>query len=648
MILKTLILNNFGLYAGESEFDLTPAVDSECPVILVCGHNGGGKTTFLEAVRLALYGKRALGVRVARSDYEAYLLRRINTLAEERAASVTLSFSLHEQGRIVDYAVQRAWVARGTSVIDSIKFTCNNVPVDDIPSEDWDHYLEDMIPSGISQLFFFDGEKIQDIADSTSMDGLKDSIRSLLGLDLINQLRSDLALYTTRRGPSKGNVDIEAIERDLNAARTDLVILEEKAAQHRADRSQADRKISKAQMAFDAEGGAAALNRTGLKQALKEVEKQINWLQSDLKRLAESPLPLGLAPSMIARLNDIVSQPVISAGGKKAVVEFLDAFQSSDKTRASKRPNWTGSHFTDLRAFLDETSKDWGNILLDADPAWIKGRINEINVDLRYQATNLARKIDATKYQKILLKSQLQNLDKDAAHKALETLKTAEYERGRAEAQLIEKEKAISSLRYRIGQLQKERMRALNVELDKALALHKVDLSQRVRAALSVYEARVLERRVMSLSRYFVDCFNGLIRKKRLLSYAEINPDTFDIALVSIDGNEIPKEALSAGERQIFAISMLWALGKTSGRDLPVIIDTPLARLDRAHRKSLMRDYVPKASRQIILLCTDSELTSDLDKLISPFVARRYEIGVSSNSHQTHVMSTALEMANAH
>ena len=124
-------------------------------------------------------------------------------------------------------------------------------------------------------------------------------------------------------------------------------------------------------------------------------------------------------------------------------------------------------------------------------------------------------------------------------------------------------------------------------------------------------------------------CFNGLIRKKRLLSSVRIDPDTFDIALVGAEGVEIPKEALSAGERQIFAISMLWALGKTSGRDLPMIIDTPLSRLDRAHRKSLMRDYVPEASRQIILLCTDSELTPDLDKLISPFVARRYEIGVS-------------------
>ena len=647
MILETLTLNNFGLYGGENRFDLSPAADNEHPVILVRGRNGGGKTTFLEAVRLALYGKRALGARVARSDYEAYLLRRIHALAQVRAASVTLSFSRHEEGRTVHYEVQRAWAARGTSVIDSIELMCDGAPLDDIPPEDWDHYLEDMIPSGISQLFFFDGEKVQDIADDTSTDGLRDAIRSLLGLELIDQLRSDLALYTARRDPSGADVDLEGIERDLKEAKTELVVLEENAAQDRADRGRADRQIAKAQRSFDAEGGAAALDRTGLKQTLKEVEKRFDWLRSDLKRLAESPLPLSLAPNLMARLNDVVSRGGFPSGAE-AIGEFLIAFETNDRTKASKRPNWTKSHFSALRAFLYEACDDTGGIALDADPAWIKSRINVIDVSLRDQAANLGRELDAARHRQTRLRIQLRNFDEGAAHETLEILKTAEYERGRAEAQLVEKEKAISTLRYRIGQLEKERDRALNVELDTALALHKIDLGERARAALAAYETRVLERRIVSLSEHFVACFNGLIRKKRLLSSVRIDPNTFDIALVGAESVAIHKQALSAGERQIFAISMLWALGKTSGRDLPMIIDTPLSRLDRAHRKSLMRDYVPEASRQIILLCTDSELTPDLDKLISPFVARRYEIGVSQGDRRSHVTPRAPEAVYAH
>ena len=647
MILKTLTLSNFGLYGGENQFDLFPAANDKRPVILVCGHNGGGKTTLLEAVRLVLYGKRALGARVARSEYEAYLLRRIHALAIERTASVTLSFSRHEEGRTVHYEVQRAWAARGTSVIDSIELTCDGVPVDDIPSEDWDHYLEDMIPSGVSQLFFFDGEKIQNIADDTSTDGLRDAIRSLLGLDLIDQLRSDLALYTARRNPSAADVDLDAIERDLKTARIELVVLEENAAQDRADRDRADQKIAKAQMAFDTEGGAAALDRTGLKQTLKEIEKRIDLLQSDLKRLSEGPLPLGLAPKLIGRLNDIVSQGGFSTGAE-AIRTFLRAFQTSSRSKAPKQPKWTEAHFSTLRTFLDEACDSTRDIAFDAEPAWMKSRIEMIDVDLRGQAADLGRELDTARRLQASLKKKLRNFDEGAAHETLEVLKTAEYERGRAEAQLAEKEKVTSSLRHHIGQLERERDRAIGVELDTALALQKIDLGERARAALAAYEARVLERRIICLSTHFVDCFNGLIRKKRLLDNVQIDPDTFDITLVGVEGVEVSKGALSAGERQIFAISMLWALGKTSGRDLPMIIDTPLSRLDRAHRKSLMRDYVPEASRQVILLCTDSELTPDLEKLISPYVARRYEIGVPQGDRRTHVMLRAPETAYAH
>lgn len=82
---------------------------------------------------------------------------------------------------------------------------------------------------------------------------------------------------------------------------------------------------------------------------------------------------------------------------------------------------------------------------------------------------------------------------------------------------------------------------------------------------------------------------------------------------------------------------MLWALGRSSGRELPMIIDTPLSRLDHAHRTKLMSDYLPRASDQIIMLCTDTELTPDLAALIEPYVNRRYEIAVVGEGQITSV-----------
>ena len=68
------------------------------------------------------------------------------------------------------------------------------------------------------------------------------------------------------------------------------------------------------------------------------------------------------------------------------------------------------------------------------------------------------------------------------------------------------------------------------------------------------------------------------------------------------------KEQLSAGEKQMFAISILWGLALSSGYKLPVIIDTPMARLDSAHRTNFINKYLPNASSQVIVLSTDEEI----------------------------------------
>ena len=87
-----------------------------------------------------------------------------------------------------------------------------------------------------------------------------------------------------------------------------------------------------------------------------------------------------------------------------------------------------------------------------------------------------------------------------------------------------------------------------------------------------------------------------------------INPETFEIQLLDTEGKLVPKELLSAGEKQMFAISLLWALRDLSGKPLPVIIDTPLGRLDSDHREHLVHNYFPKVSHQVILFSTDTEI----------------------------------------
>src|SRR5206468_1340106 len=121
-----------------------------------------------------------------------------------------------------------------------------------------------------------------------------------------------------------------------------------------------------------------------------------------------------------------------------------------------------------------------------------------------------------------------------------------------------------------------------------------------------------------------------LSRKNDLVHGLTINPRTFEVTLFDIGAQPIPKASLSAGEKQIYALSLLWALAKVSGRALPVIIDTPLGRLDSVHRQYLLERYFPVASHQVIILSTDTEVDRTYFEMLKPYT-----------SHSVHLVNHA-------
>jgi DNA sulfur modification protein DndD len=93
------------------------------------------------------------------------------------------------------------------------------------------------------------------------------------------------------------------------------------------------------------------------------------------------------------------------------------------------------------------------------------------------------------------------------------------------------------------------------------------------------------------------------------------------VTLKDRNGHVVPREALSAGEKQMFAISLLWSLARVSGRPLPMIIDTPLGRLDSVHRRKLVEHYFPNASHQVIVLSTDTEVDREYFAQLRPSIS---------------------------
>jgi len=128
-----------------------------------------------------------------------------------------------------------------------------------------------------------------------------------------------------------------------------------------------------------------------------------------------------------------------------------------------------------------------------------------------------------------------------------------------------------------------------------------------------------------------------LLHKQQLFERVVIDPENFSINLIDQAGTVLPKDRLSEGEKQIFAISVLWGLSQASARPLPAIIDTPMGRLNSEHRNQLVERYFPHASHQVIILSTDTEIEEHYFEQLKPSVPRAYHLNYDEAGRMTIV-----------
>ena len=138
-------------------------------------------------------------------------------------------------------------------------------------------------------------------------------------------------------------------------------------------------------------------------------------------------------------------------------------------------------------------------------------------------------------------------------------------------------------------------------------------------------------KHISQLENLILESFQQLIRKPELIGKVSISTDTFNLTLYSPSGEIVTTERLSAGERQLLAVSVLWGLAKASGRPLPVVIDTPLGRLDGIHRSNLVENYFPFASHQVLLLSTDQEIDKQHQEALKKSIGHEYQIAFNED-----------------
>ncbi|WP_406133172.1 DNA sulfur modification protein DndD [Streptomyces zaomyceticus] len=637
MHLHKIELHDFGAYRGKQSLDLS--VKPGRPIILIGGLNGCGKTTLLDAIQLVLYGPRARCSGRGNRSYDSYLRESINRKANSAdGAQIALEFSIVVDGKERHYRVVRSWHISGKQLKEFL-----NVHVDDqfdrILSEGWPDHVEDILPLEVASLFFFDGEKIESLADpERAATVIQSAVHSLLGVSTVEQLRTDLVALQRRQRLSNEDqavIDqIRAQEAEHNAARQEYADrkLTLGGMQARCDRLQL--QLDKVEKAFKEAGGNLFERQKELESNQKGIAERLAAQRSALRSLAAGPLPLLMLPQQLATLREQAVREKEADNATRVVgvlderdawiLEQLPASVTAAARTALKKKLATDRLKREAAAELKQTL----NLPLDAleqlsalDEALSRdaSRAREL---LKESAETSDRLDDADR---LLAGVPDEKLIKDLVEErnaAIEALAVAKDELRRGKEQLEE----IKGRRDRIGadleRAQQRRVKTL-IEIEELNRI--VEYAEKARGTLEKFGEALLQRHISRLEVAVLQSFKALMRKS-LIHDLRIDMDKSSLTLADSDGEPINPGRLSAGERQLLAISLLWGLAKVAGNRLPSVIDTPLGRLDSQHRRHLVDRYFPNAGRQVLLLSTDEEIDETLLGRLKPALAHTYTL----------------------
>lgn len=291
MIIKRLTLNNFGVYAGINTFEFT----NDKPIVLVGGMNGRGKTTFLEAILLALYGSNSIAYKESNySTYNKYLRSYINKNSWSKQASIELEFVMNESSGS-EYFISREWNSLGKKTAETI-IVKENGQYSEFLTKNWAMFIENILPSALSSFYFFDGEKIAELAVDDTNIQMKESIRSMLGISVLDVLKNDLNRML-RKAEKKANnsqsgMELEKLRQKKEELEISLQKIDKSIEEISQRAAKKQKKIDELHHQYEIKGGDVIEQKKALMQNRSDLIAEIDQNNAPSYVLTAMGLPL--------------------------------------------------------------------------------------------------------------------------------------------------------------------------------------------------------------------------------------------------------------------------------------------------------------------------------------------------------------------
>lgn len=653
MWISCIELTNFKSYVYQKlQF---PKPENGRNLVLIGGMNGFGKTTLLEAIYLCLYGSEAvthLSRAGLHSDaYGKFLKKALHGKAislKRNRMEVVIAFYIDDSE---GYEISRRWhfdlqgsYQEEETKIYKLRDGLRGTPIakEELTSICDDH----VVPAHLAPFFFFDGEEVKKLADQDRREWIQQGMESLLGVVLLRGLRDRLEQYQNNRKPSgKSSMDEEKLSelyQGLVNQEQQLEELRDKQSRCLEQRTDAEERRDQVHQRLSAigAGGGGVKQVENIVREEGEKREALNKSDATIDSILSEKLPFHLVSKQLMDSLRIQLQEEAKAldwENKKQSVEpqkerFVEAFFSTDFTR-----------------IMDTTTKD--NLHKTIDFAW-HGLFNpkpegcakelfhsyleprqRLRLNDQFEKISVGyREIKALLQHRHACQRAIQDLERErirlealyddgTLHQLQEEMKAVQSELDSLNQGIGDFNRHVAELEKNVSDQRKTYDREHATLIENTPVKSNLRKAERVISLIKELMPRLFSIKTLELSNSVTTIFKQLSHKQQV-DHIEINEKGAS-RLLSREGVEITLDR-SAGENQIFATAMIAGLAKTSGFHIPMVIDTPLGRLDSEHRKRILEYWLSDPDRQIILLSQDEEIDINIFANIKNQVSKSY------------------------
>lgn len=637
------------------------------------GLNGAGKTSLLQALVLGLYGMSSEGIVFERTRsenlqkvYQRFMEESFSHKAlAEGETEMTIEVVLQDNNS--EISINRTWWFRddGQFVDEGIEVWVNGKPLkvsvqdESQRFEVLQEYVDSLIPTRVAKFFFFDGEEIKSISERDPSEAVIDGLDSLLGFNTLSRLDEDLEKILKE---IQAEVDDSPSKAQYLRAMAECDELSDKKNRFEEDLAEVKRKISDddAEMARINERLNNIFHGTNVQESseiidrISEMEGEIRTLTNEIGRFVGDLLYLAMPATLLEQSakqlrgeldgrtwstnkeqfdtqRDNVIDRLLGPSAPQPEPELTKAQTAFLRKRLIEE--WTQMFYPPPAGVPEKTIFDgWPQGAFE-DALRHRGEVE--NKTRQELMTRLGKRNRVEhELQKLRLAHKQFQVGPEAQH-AIDRKSDLAASLAELNIQVQDLERQITAIAAEIGNANAQAAK-LGESVNQTEATRKrYETARELRNTVRDFMEDLRQRRVSELSRRMTDMMTKLAHKDDLVSKISIDPATYVLRILNKKGEEV--QAPSAGEREVFALSMLWGLAQISKRNLPVVIDTPLGRLDQSHRASIVHSYFPQAGEQVIILSTDAEIDEQWYKAIRPSLVQEFVLDHDDSEEVTTI-----------